>query len=167
MRRMTEDNLRAAFAGESQAHMRYLFFADKAREEGKPDLARLFQAIAFAERVHAFNHYEALGQIRSSADNLGVAIAGESYEVEDMYPAYFEVAKLQKERDALRSTNYALRAEEDHLRLYTEAKGQAVQQEDAQVGEVYVCSVCGHTVLGGAPDRCPVCGRGPESYRQF
>lgn len=163
---MTEDNLKAAFAGESQAHMRYLFFADRAREEGKPNLARLFQAIAFAERVHAFNHYEALGQIRSSPENVGVAIAGEAYEVEDMYPAYFEVARLQKERDALRSTNYALRAEEDHLRLYTQAK-EAIPQGDAQVGEVYVCSVCGHTVVGGAPDRCPVCGKGRENYRQF
>ena len=166
MRRMTEENLKAAFAGESQAHVRYQLFSDKAQQEGKPNLARLFHAIAYAERVHAFNHYDALGQIRSSPENLEVAIAGESYEVEEMYPAYFEVAKLQKERDALRSINYALRAEENHLSLYTQAREPAAQG-DVDVGAVYVCSVCGHTVVGEAPDRCPVCGKPRESYRQF
>jgi len=163
---MTEDNLKAAFAGESQAHMRYELFSDRAQQEGRPNLARLFRAIAYAERVHAFNHLEALGAIGSTPDNLGVAIAGEAYEVEEMYPAYFEVAKLQKEKDALRSTNYALRAEEDHLQLYTQAR-EVAAQGDMELGPVFVCSVCGHTVVGEAPERCPVCGRGREHYRQF
>ncbi len=78
MRKMTEQNLRDAFAGESQAHMRYLIFADVAEREGKPNIARLIRAIAYAEQVHAQNHYRELGMIRGSADNLTVAIDGET-----------------------------------------------------------------------------------------
>jgi len=91
---MTESNLRSAFAGESQAHMRYLIFADRAEKEGYANVARLFRAIAYAEQVHATNHYRELGDINVSPQNLQVAIDGESWEVEEMYPAYLAVAQL-------------------------------------------------------------------------
>ncbi|MCS7241008.1 MAG: rubrerythrin family protein, partial [Candidatus Bipolaricaulota bacterium] len=100
MKKMTEENLKAAFAGQAQAHMRYLIFSEAAEREGKPNLARLFRAIAYAEQVHATNHYRELGMVRASPENLDAAIAGETYEVEEMYPAFIAVAELQKESGA-------------------------------------------------------------------
>jgi len=95
MRAMTEANLEAAFAGESQAHMKYAIFADKAAREGYPEVARLFRAISYAERVHATNHLRELGGIGDTVANLEVAFSGENYENTEMYPAFDAVARLQ------------------------------------------------------------------------
>ncbi len=158
MHRMTETNLKDAFAGESQAHMKYLLFADVAEGEGRPNLARLFRAIAHAERVHAANHLRELGGIGDSVANLGVAIGGETFEVDDMYPAYHAVAKLQGETGAVRSTHYALEAERIHAGMYERARGVLQGGSDLTLGDVHICSVCGYTVEGEAPENCPVCG---------
>ncbi|MCL5960642.1 MAG: rubrerythrin family protein [Chloroflexi bacterium] len=168
MRKMTDTNLSQAFAGESQAHMRYLIFADQAEKEGHLNLARLYRAIAFAERVHATNHFRALGQAGTTLDNLGVAIAGETFEVEEMYPAYREVAKLQEEKKAERSISYALEAEKVHAVLYGEAKQTLANGGgDVLLGDIQICDVCGHTVVGQAPDKCPLCGAPRQHYRKF
>ncbi|SQD93245.1 Rubrerythrin-2 [Candidatus Bipolaricaulis anaerobius] len=167
MRKMTEQNLRDAFAGESQAHMRYLIFADVAEREGKPNIARLFRAIAYAEQVHAQNHYRELGMIRGSADNLTVAIDGETYEVEEMYPAYNAVAELQGEKGAVRSTHYALEAEKIHAQMYKGAQEAAQAGKDIQLKTVYICPICGYTAEGEAPARCPVCQAPREKFRAF
>ena len=167
MKKMTEQSLNAAFAGESMAHMRYLIFAERAERDRKPNIARLFRAIAFAEQAHATNHLRELGMIKSTAENLTAAIEGEEFEVAEMYPAYLEVAKLQEERGAQRSFNYALEAEKIHARLYQTAREKAEANEDIQLATVHICSVCGHTVEGEAPDRCPVCGARKEMYKAF
>jgi len=164
---MTEDNLKGAFAGESQAHMRYLVFADKAEEEGRANIARLLRAIAYAEQVHAANHFNALGLLGSTADNLQAAVDGETYEVEEMYPAFNAVAELQQEKGALRSFHFALEAEKIHAGMYQKAKQAVESGNDARLGDVVVCSVCGHTVEGEAPDRCPVCGATKDKFRKF
>ena len=103
-----------AYAGESQVHMKYLILADVAEKEGFPNVAKLFRAIAFAELVHARNHFKALGNVRDTVENLQIAIDGETFEVEEMYPAYKAVAELQGENEAVRSTHYALEAERIH-----------------------------------------------------
>jgi rubrerythrin len=167
MRKMTEENLKNAFAGESQAHMRYLIFADRAEEEGFPNVARLFRAIAYAELVHARNHYSALGMIRGSSENLQVAIDGEKYEVNEMYPAFNAVAILQEEKDAQRSTNWALQAEKVHAGMYERAKQAVDNKEDITLGTVYICEVCGFTVEGEVPNRCPICGAPKDKFRAF
>ena len=167
MRPMTEENLKAAFAGESQAHMRYLIFAEQAEKEGKMNLARLFRAIAYAEQVHATNHYRELGLIGDSPSNLQEAINGETFEVEEMYPAYDAVAKLQDEGGATRSIHYALEAEKIHAGMYAEAKRKADAGEDVEIGKVYICPVCGYTIEGEAPDKCPVCGARHETFKEF
>lgn len=167
MKKMTEQNLAAAFAGESQASMRYRIFAQKAEEEGFPNVARLFRAIAYAEEIHAKNHLNVLGGIGTTAENLQTAINGENFEVQEMYPAYKAVAELQNEVGAQRSTHAAMEAERVHAGLYKKAK-QAVQQgRDATVGKIYICSKCGWTVEGEAPDRCPLCGAPKEDFRGF
>jgi len=167
MKRVTEDNLKTAFAGESQAHMRYLIFAIKAERDGFANIARLFRAIAFAEQIHASNHLNTLGLVRSTIENLQVAIDGERYEVEEMYPAYDAIAKLQEEKGAMRSFNWALQSEKMHLELYQKAKEAAESGEDIRVEAIYVCEVCGYTVEGEAPDRCPVCGARKERFVRF
>ena len=167
MRKMTEDNLKIAFAGESQAHMRYLIFSKRAEAEGFPNVARLFKAISYAEQVHATNHYDALTLIRRSSDNLQVCIDGENYEINEMYPAFHAVAKLQEEKGAMQTFNYALQAEEIHSSMYHKTKQTVDTSKDIQLGPMQICGVCGHTVEGEAPDRCPVCGASKDKFTKF
>ncbi|OQY20644.1 MAG: rubrerythrin [Anaerolineaceae bacterium 4572_32.1] len=167
MRKMTQANLEAAFAGESQAHMKYNIFADKAEKEGYPEVARLFRAIAYAERVHATNHLRELGGIGNTAANLEAAMGGENYENTEMYPAFDAVAKLQEEKGAIRSIHYALEAEKIHEVMYGEAQVSVEASQDIESAPVFVCPVCGHTAIGKAPDKCPVCGLPKKKYREF
>lgn len=167
MRKMTEENLKAAFAGESQAHVKYAAFADRAEREGLTNVARLFRAASFAEQVHATKHLMALQGIGGTADNLAAAIAGETFEVEEMYPAYNAVAELQGEPAALKSMQRALEAEKVHAALYAKAREAAASGRDAEIGTVVVCQACGYTAEGEAPDRCPLCGAPRERFSKF
>ena len=167
MRQMTEANLKAAFAGESQAHMKYLAFAEKAEREGFPEIARLFNAIAYAERVHAINHLRELGGIGDTVTNLGEGIKGENYEVQEMYPAFEAVAKLQQEKGALRSIFFAIEAEKIHEVMYGDAQETVKAGSDIKPQKIFICSICGHTVFGEAPDRCPICKAVKAKYKEF
>ena len=157
MRKMTEQNLRDAFSGESQAHMKYQIYSAVAEKEGYPNVAKLFKAIAYAELVHARNHLKELGGINDSVANLQDAYNGETFEIEEMYPAYKVVAELQEEKGAVRSTHYALEAEKIHANMYYEAKKTVMEKQDIELGTVWVCDVCGWTHEGDAPDKCPIC----------
>lgn len=167
MRKMTEQNLRAAFAGESQAHMKYLIFSDKAEKEGKPNVARLFKAISFAEQVHATNHFKTLHDLGDTSSNLQSAIDGETFEVEEMYPAYDAVAKLQGEKGAIQSIYGALETEKVHAKMYKNAKDAVSSGKDLTLGNVHICEVCGYTVEGEAPDTCPVCKAKKDRFKKF
>ncbi|MGC9137548.1 MAG: rubrerythrin family protein [Thermoplasmata archaeon] len=167
MKKMTEKNLGDAFAGESQAHMRYLIFADVAEKAGYKNIARLFRAISYAEQVHATNHYRALGLIKDTENNLQAAIDGETYEVEEMYPVFNEVAKFQGEKTAEQSTHYALEAEKIHADLYKKAKESVKAKKDMDIGDIYICTVCGYTAVGNVPEKCPVCGAPSSAFRKF
>jgi rubrerythrin len=167
MKEMTKENLKTALAGESQAYMKYTAFAAQAEKEGKPNIARLFSAIAHAEQVHAINHLRELGLVEDTVSNLEAAIAGESFEVDEMYAAYLAVAEEQGERGAKRSMKYALEAEKIHAEMYGDAKTSAEADEDIAVETIYVCPVCGFTHIGEPPDRCPVCNRKKESFQSF
>jgi rubrerythrin len=147
--------------------MRYLIFADKAEEEGFPNVARLFKAIAYAEQVHATNHFKTLAMLHGTSDNLQVAINGETYEVNEMYPAYKAVAELQQEKGAQRSTDWALQAEKVHAGMYQKAKQAVERNEDISLGPLSICEACGYTLEGSAPDRCPICGAPKEKFRKF
>ncbi len=167
MRQMTQEDLQAAYAGESQAHMRYMAFADEAEQEGLKNIARLFRAASFSEQLHATNHLKALGGLKKACDNLDAAIGGETFEVSEMYPAYAAVAELQQEKGALRSMSHALEAEKVHAALYTRAREAANQNQDVQLGAVWVCGACGMTFEGEPPERCPVCGAPLSRFRKF
>jgi len=164
---MTAENLKAAFAGESQASQKYLAFADQARVDGFPNVARLFEAVAYAESTHARNHLSVLGGIGSTADNLKAAFGGETFEIDEMYPAYDAVAKMQENKQAATSIRYALNAEQDHQKIYDATHGTASGGSDIGDTAVRVCPICGHTVIGDAPDECPVCGTAAQFFRAF
>ncbi|MFC1594736.1 rubrerythrin family protein [Candidatus Omnitrophota bacterium] len=167
MHKMTQQNLQTAFSGESQAHMKYLIFSAAAEKEGKKNIARLFKAIAYAEQVHATNHLKVLGGIGKTAENLAAALGGENFEVDEMYPVYNSDAKLQGEKEAEKSTHYALEAEKIHAKMYTKAKDTAEKDKDIDLGDVYICPVCGYTVEKEAPEFCPVCGVKEALFKKF
>ena len=167
MKEMTKANLSAAFAGESQAHMKYLAFADIAERDGFLNVARLFRAASFAEQMHATAHLRALSGIGETVANLEAAIGGETFEVNEMYPAYSAVAKTQDEKGAIQSMERALEAEKVHAQLYTRAKESAAAKKDFDLSAIFVCEVCGWTVEGAAPDKCPLCGAPAKRFRKF
>jgi rubrerythrin len=157
----TEKNLREAFAGESQANRRYLAFAKQAEKEGYPHVAKLFRAAAEAETVHAHAHLRALGEVRSTVENLKEAISGETYEFKEMYPAMIDDAKEEGNKAAERTFTYANEVEKVHATLYQKALDNldALEEKD-----YYVCSVCGYTCENEPPDKCPVCGAKSSAF---
>ena len=152
------DNLQDAFAGESQANRKYRFFAEKAEQEGKPGIARLFRATAEAETVHARNHLGVMGGIGATADNLKEAIEGENHEFTSMYPDYIEQARSEGNQKAEVSFKHANTVEKIHHGLYGEALQTLEAGQDLKDEPYFVCQICGNTVAGEAPERCPVCG---------
>ena len=167
MKEMTKANLSAAFAGESQAHLKYMVFADLAEREGFGNIARLFRAASFSEQMHATAHLRALGGANASASNLDAALTGENFEIAEMYPTYIAVAKEQDEQAALKSMDRALQAEKVHSKLYANAKTSAEAKKDIDLSAIFVCEVCGFTVENAAPDKCPVCGSPANRFRKF
>ena len=178
---MVSDFLHSAYGGESMAHMRYLIWGDMAKKEGFPNIAKLFEAIAYAERVHAGNHFKEIGGDTAdatvpagavfgtgkTADNLQGAINGELHEVNQMYPVYLNAAEFQNEPGAKRSFHFALEAEKIHADLFKQAQDAAKAGKDMELKKVYICPICGHTVLDEARDSCPVCGAKKEMYKEF
>jgi rubrerythrin len=157
----TEKNLKDAFAGESQANRKYLAFAEKADREGYRQVARLFRATAAAETVHAHAHLRALKGVGATADNLKAAISGETYEFESMYPAMIEAAKAEGISQAVQTFTFANEVEKIHAGLYQKALEKMADLEET---DMYVCSGCGYTVEGEAPDECPVCKAKKEAF---
>jgi len=154
----TADNLQAAFAGESQANRKYLAFAKKAEAEGLPQVARLFRAAAEAETVHAHAHLRVMGGVKTTAENLEAAIDGEGHEFREMYPQFVAEADAEGNAQAATSFRNAMAVEEIHHGLYTKALEAVSAGSDLAPSAIFVCGVCGNTVLGEAPDKCPVCG---------
>jgi rubrerythrin len=153
----TTDNLKEAFAGESQANQKYRAFAKKAEHEGFPNIARLFRTTAEAERIHAEGHLGALDGIGATADNLKAAIGGETFEYTKMYPTMLEQAQSEGHR-AKRMFGFAIKAEEVHAGLYKQALEAINQGKDLAAKDFYLCPVCGHIEFGKPPVSCPICG---------
>jgi rubrerythrin len=161
----TIKNLKDAFAGESQANQKYRAFAKKAERDGFANVARLFQAAAEAERIHAEGHLKALEGIGSTAENLQGAIDGETYEYTEMYPPMFDQAQTDQHK-AKRMFEYAMKAEEVHAKLYKLAL-EAVQQGKDLDTDFYLCPVCGYIEFGKPTGECPVCGTKVEKFIPF
>lgn len=169
---MTADNLRSAFSGESQASMRYEIWGQLAKKDGFDNIARLFQATADAEKVHATLHFNALKEekgdfpvnamagfgIGTIVENLEAAKGGEEYEYKEMYPAFIAVAELNEEDDALKAFRFAVEAEKVHAQRYADAIVEAEKGNDIDVETVYLCPVCGYIGYNADEENCPLCG---------
>jgi len=162
----TQKNLQDAFAGESQANRRYLFFAEKAEEEDHREIARLFRAVAEAETVHARNHLKAIGGIKSTRENLEAAVGGEHYEFTKMYPDFIEQAKAENNERAEISFDYANKVEKIHHNLYQKALTVLEAGQQLKDEPYFVCQGCGYTVGGEAPTKCPICGAPREMFKR-
>ena len=160
----TQENLAAAFAGESQANRRYLAFAKQAYKDGFPQIAKLFRAASAAETVHALNHLRIMGGIKSTAENLQEAINGETFEFTKMYPEYLEVAGEEGENQASWSFNIANQVEKIHAGLYKAAAEAIKNGNDLKQVDYYVCQVCGNTVENEPPEKCPICNAPAKSF---
>jgi rubrerythrin len=154
----TDKNLKDAFAGESQANRRYLAFAQKAEEEGFTQAAKLFKAAAEAETVHALNHLRVTGEVKSTLENLTAALGGETFEFTKMYPEFIAIAKQEENKQATWSFDVANKVEQVHAKLYQKAIDALKSKKDMAKVDYYVCGVCGNTVEGSAPEKCPICG---------
>jgi rubrerythrin len=162
----TDDNLKAAFAGESQANRKYTAFSRKAGQEGLPNVAKLFRAAAEAETVHALSHLKTMKGVGSTTDNLKAAIEGEVYEHTQMYPEFIKVAESEKRIDARVTFDNANKVEQIHAELYQEAINAVKTSKDLPPTEYYVCQVCGNTVKGQPPDKCPICGAPKNQFKK-
>ena len=161
----TTDNIESAFAGESQANRKYLFFAEKAEEEGQKRIARLFRATADAETVHARNHLRVMGGIKSIKENLLTAIGGENHEFTEMYPAFIKQAETDGEAKAADSFDLANKVEQIHHGLYKDALNKLEKSVTMELKPFYVCQYCGNTVEGEASEKCPVCGAPKRMFK--
>ena len=162
----TEENLQEAFAGESQANRRYTFFADKAEKEGHPQIAKLFRAAAEAETVHARNHFNAMDGVGSTKENLTAGVIGEHREFTAMYPPFIAQTKVDQSKRAEITFDHANQVEEIHYNLFQEALKALEAEQEMKDEPIFVCQVCGNTVPGAAPERCPVCGAPASSFKR-
>jgi rubrerythrin len=161
----TQEFLKEAFAGESQANRRYQAFAAKADKEGYSQAAKLFRAASEAEAVHANNHLRALKAILSTPENLKEAISGEDHEYESMYPEMIETAKAEKQKEAEISFHDANEVEKIHSKLFN--KLLATQGKLKETFPYYVCPVCGNTVEKEPPATCQVCTTDGKLFKRI
>ncbi|MEG6523539.1 rubrerythrin family protein [Desulfotomaculum sp. 1211_IL3151] len=160
----TENNLKAAFAGESQANRKYSAFAAKAEQEGYPGVAKLFRAASEAEAIHALSELKALGGVKTTAENLKEAIEGETYEFTEMYPDFIKTAETEENNLAKRSFHLANEAEKVHADLYKEALALLESKENV---DYYLCPVCGYIHKHNAPEKCPICGAKDSAFKNI
>jgi rubrerythrin len=171
-------NLLAAYTGESNAHARYLVFAQKAQDDGYLAVASLFRAAARGEEIHASNHAQAIKGMGAEAkadlkepvvgttkENLKVALEGENYEQKTMYPDYISQAETDKQEEALQSFRYAMAAETEHAKLMS-ADLRALEVAKKQ-WTFYVCPVCGRTTSRTGFEYCPVCATPEQKFEKF
>lgn len=171
MNAMTSENLRSAFGGESQAHMRYRIWGNEAEKQGFPNVKRLFDATSEAEAVHATLHFKALKDVKgdfsvtsgagfglgTTSENLQAAADGERFEFTQMYPAYIAVAEFQEEKEAVRAMRFAVEAEKVHEERYLEAKKDVDAGHDLKAENILLCPVCGYITFDANEEYCPIC----------
>lgn len=157
----TENNLKTALAGESQANRRYLAFAQRAADEYKEGIYKLFMAVAEAETIHALRHLSNLKGVKSTKENLQEAISGEMHEFKNMYPQMITDAKEEGEEASKINLTHAMEVEKVHHELFQQALDNL---DNFPVQDYYICPACGHTAAKQPPERCPVCGAVKKAY---
>jgi rubrerythrin len=160
----TRDNTYTAFVGEAKAHHRLMAFARRADEEGYPQIAKLFRAVAAAEGVHAERHLRLLGEaiVRGTEENLQSSFERETAVNEVYYPQFIQEAEEEGDRQAALIFSQARDVEEGHAALYKRALSALLRDE---AHDYYVCQVCGYVAEREAPNQCPVCQARRELFR--
>ena len=163
----TEQNLKAAFAGESQARNKYTFFAQVARKEGYHYIAKIFEETADNERRHAKDHFKLLSGIGDTAANLKEALEGETYETTTMYPDFAKDADEEGNREAANLFRQIARVEQHHADRYKKlldmVKSDTVYRREEPI--LWKCGVCGYTHEGKQPPKkCPACRHAQEHF---
>ena len=162
----TEQNLMAAFAGESQARNKYTYFASVAKKEGYEQISALFTKTADNEKEHAKMWFKLLGELGNTAQNLAAAAAGENYEWTDMYATFAKEADEEGFHDIAAKFRAVAKIEKSHEDRYRALLSNVEMQKVFEKGEqtMWECRNCGHLVMGvKAPEVCPVCDH-PRSY---
>ncbi len=162
----TLENLATAFAGESQANRKYLAFAKKAEAEGLPQIARVFRAAADAETIHALGHFNNMGGVGTTLENLTAAVQGETYEYTQMYPPMLAQAEQEKHK-AKTMFGFANKAEKVHAGLFQQALDALKSGADLSKMDVYLCPFCGDIEFGTVPDKCPICGAPAAKFQKI
>jgi len=163
----TLDNVKTAFAGESQANRKYLAFSEKAAEEGFRNIATLFKAASEAEAIHAKKLLKALNLVGTTKDNLQASITGETYEFTEMYPPFISAAEAERKSDAVLAFTHAMKAEQVHAKLYEKALNLLKSGSDMGREKIYLCPVCGNIELGKPPEKCPICAVFGKQFREI
>lgn len=159
----TQKHLMDAFAGESQANRKYLAYAKKAEKDGKLNAAKLLRAAADAETLHALREFEIAGKVGATADNLMDGIAGETYEFESMYPDFIKAAEEEGHKAAVTIFTLAMKAEEQHAKLYKDALENLDETEEVFY---YLCPVCGN-IEKFIPEKCSICNVPGEKFIKY
>ena len=159
----TANNMVEAFAGESQAYQRYLAFAQRAADEYREGVYKLFHAVAASEKIHAQRHLGYMKGIGSTTENLKQAMDGEMREFKTLYPKMIEEAKKEKEEGPVISLSHASEVEKTHHDLFKKA---LEDPEKFPVQDYFLCYACGYLAPGQPPDRCPVCGAVKKSFQK-
>jgi len=167
----TEKNLEAAFAGESQAHVKYQYFASKAEKEGYQQIGAIFRETAHNEKEHAKIWFKLLhnDDVPPTTDNLKAAAEGENYEWTDMYAGFAKTAKEEGFANIAALFEMVGKIEKEHeeryRKLLANVEGGLVFSRDGD--QVWQCANCGHIIVGKkAPEACPVC-KHPKAYFQI
>ena len=167
----TEENLKAAFAGESQAHVKYQYFASKAEKEGYQQIGAIFRETALNEKEHAKIWFKLLhgDNIPATTENLKAAADGENFEWTDMYVGFAITAKEEGFNDIAVLFESVGKIEKEHeeryKKLLANVNSKLVFSRDGD--QIWQCSNCGHIAVGkNAPDPCPVC-KHPKAYFQI
>lgn len=163
----TDDNFKAAFAGESQANRKYLAFAEKARKDGFEKVARLFEAVAEAETIHALKQFQLAGNVKTTLENLNAAAGGENYEHTSMYPQFIKDAEEENNKAARAVFHLANEAEKAHEKLFNKAAAVVEKNEDLAAESFHLCPVCGYVSEDEAPEKCPICGAPGSSFKKY
>ncbi len=167
MRKIVREKLTEAICNESLDYARYLIYAEQAKEEGLLNIARLFQTIAYSERIHFRRLLKYIGEIGTTSENIDFSFENESYQAEEFYPSLFELTGMMNETDSQILFNNAQQTENIHKKLFMRAAQSVSEKKDITISGIYVCRNCGFTLEGTPPYLCAVCGVSKENFKEF
>jgi rubrerythrin len=160
----TRDALQQAYTGEAKAALRLRVYAQKAREEGFPQMAKLFEVIAFSEEIHGARALRVLKEIKTTEENLAESFQSEKGVAEVAYGNFVREAEAEGNKAAVLHFRQSRDVEETHAKLYKEAMSHLLEERETTY---QVCLVCGYVADGMLPEVCPVCGAPKEKFKAF